>query len=36
MDAGFPNGLYDTAIVYILRNVLLALEYLHKAGYIHR
>jgi len=36
IHAGFPNGLYDTAILYILRNVLLALEYLHKAGYIHR
>lgn len=36
IQAGFSNGLYDTAILYILKSVLFALEYLHKAGYIHR
>eukprot|EP00112_Aurelia_sp_Birch-Aquarium-sp1_P018249 Seg433.1 transcript_id=Seg433.1/GoldUCD/mRNA.D3Y31 product="STE20-related kinase adapter protein alpha" protein_id=Seg433.1/GoldUCD/D3Y31 len=36
IQAGFQNGLPDAAIIYILKSVLQGLEYLHKAGYVHR
>eukprot|EP00795_Rhopilema_esculentum_P013983 gene13983-4947_t len=36
IQAGFPNGLQETAVLYILRSVLQGVHYLHTAGYIHR
>eukprot|EP00794_Sanderia_malayensis_P003690 gene3690-4208_t len=36
LAAGFPNGLNEMAVAYIMKSVLQALDYLHKSGYIHR
>lgn len=36
LDKHFPDGLGETAIALILHDILLALDYMHNMGYIHR
>ena len=36
LDYCFPDGFGEIVIAHIIRDVLQALDYLHKMGYIHR
>ncbi|XP_071958492.1 STE20-related kinase adapter protein alpha-like [Antedon mediterranea] len=36
VSANFPDGLDEISIAYIIRDVLTALDYIHKMGFIHR
>ena len=36
LDNTFPDGMTEIAIANILRDVLLALDYIHRMGYVHR
>ncbi|XP_038045515.1 STE20-related kinase adapter protein alpha-like [Patiria miniata] len=36
LDNMFPDGMPEMAIAYIIRDILMALDYIHRMGYVHR
>ncbi|XP_022099847.1 STE20-related kinase adapter protein alpha-like [Acanthaster planci] len=36
LDHTFPDGMPEMAIAHIIRDILMALDYIHRMGYVHR